>query len=418
MNIRLSAAALLAGALLMQNDAVADCAGNNVQDAKRAYERALALEKQGNGKDAVFAFAAAQGYVCENHNPYEADAARRAAPLALSIGDAAEKKGDLRLAFEIYEAGGHFALADHALMQIVRARQDEPGAWQEARSHFDGRTLEAFKVNRAAALKVTGPYQVDTRFIEEVKGMPARAVKRAAQREAAAFNEEYLREYVQLVQSRPDDAADAAEIQRAISAQQAFAQKWKGQDLPKASLEAMELMRLWAFNSGDQAFTRQVTGRVAQLGEQRIQTLVQKYSGAPELLEHAMSMLRVLDLDPAKREARLASLRTQARELGDQAYAKRRYTLAAAYYEAAGDSAKAETVRKEQNQLATQKMQPAIDEANRQAEALAKHFNDPAAVDAMRAQAEQARKAIEQQRESAKHTNRKKADELEAELGL
>lgn len=418
MNIKLSAAALLAGVLLMQNEAIADCAGNTVHDAKRSYERGLTLEKQGNGKDAVLAFAAAQGYVCENHNPYEADAARRAAPLALSIGNAAEKKGDLKLAFDMYEAGGHFALADRVFMQMIRARQDEPSAWLEARSHFDGRTLEAFKVNRAAALKVTGPYQVDPKFIEEVKGMPARAIERAAQREAAAFNEEYLREYVQLVQSRPDDATDAAAIQRSITAQQAFAQKWKQQDLTKTSLEAIDLMRLWAFNSSDQAFAKQVIGRVAQLGEQRIQTLVQKYSGAPELLRCAMDMLHVLDLDPAKQEARLASLRAQARGLGDQAYAKRRYTLAADYYEAAGDSVRAESVRKEQNQLAMQKMQPAIDEASKQAEALAKQFSDPAAVEAMRAQAEQARKAIEQQRESAKQTNRKKADELEAELGL
>jgi hypothetical protein len=418
MKSRLSAAVLLSGALFIHVDAVADCPGKNVQDAKRIYERALAHEKQGNGKEAVFAFAAAQGYVCENHNPYEQDAARRAAPLALSLGKAAEAKGDLRAAFDLYEAGGHFALADRVLMEITRANQDSPSAFMQARSHFGQRTLTAFQSNRAAALAVTGPYQADPKYLEEVKAMPARGVERAAQKEASAFNEQYLHEYVQLIQSRPDDLTDPAAIQRSISAQQAFAQKWSQEDPIKQSREAMELMRMWAFNAGDEQFEKQVVTRVAQLAEQRIQRLTQKYSGAPKLLEHAMGFLSVLDLEPAQRDARMEKLRAQARKLGDDSNAKHRYSLAVEYYEVAGESAKADAIRQQRADFAMQKMQPSIDEANRQAQELARNFSDPAAIEAMRAQAVAARQQIEREREAAKQTNRKKADELETELGL
>jgi hypothetical protein len=71
---------------------------------------------------------------CEPNNPYENDAAKRAAPLGLELGAAAEKNGDLRHAFELYEAGGHFALADRVFMMMTRAEQDEPSKVSSTRS--------------------------------------------------------------------------------------------------------------------------------------------------------------------------------------------------------------------------------------------------------------------------------------------
>jgi hypothetical protein len=61
---------------------------------------ALASERAGKKQDALRGYRAAEGYACKPHNPYELDVAKRAAPLALELGAAAEKNGDLRRVFE------------------------------------------------------------------------------------------------------------------------------------------------------------------------------------------------------------------------------------------------------------------------------------------------------------------------------
>jgi hypothetical protein len=418
MNLKLSVAALLLGTLALAGRAFADCPGPFVNDAKRSYEGGKSYEKQGKIEQALFSYHAAEGSVCEGANPYEADAAKRAAPLGLALGTAAEKAGDFRKAFEMYDAGGHYALADRAFMEVTRAKQDEPMAFQSAREHFDTRGLPSFQSNNAAALKVTGAYRPDPKLIAEVMAMPAKGVERASQKETAAFNEQYLREYVQLIQSRADDLTDPAALQRTISAQQAFAQKWKQQEYMKSSREALQLMRMWGLNGGNEALQRSALAQVAQRAEQHAQTLLQKYSGAPQSFEDAENFIHFLDLEPAKEQARIATLRTQAIKLGDEANAKQRYTLAADYYQVAGDSAKAQATRTKQNQLAMQKMQPSIDAAKRQAEELQKQFSDPAKVQAMSEQAEAARKSLQQQQAASKQGNKKSAAELEKELGL
>jgi hypothetical protein len=419
MTLKLSTVALIVGSLAIGAHALADCPGPFASDARRAYEKARAYEQQGKSEAALRLYAQAEGYVCENVNPYEADAAKRAAPLGLTAGGAAEKRNDLQTAFDLYEAGGHFAQADRVLMAITRARADEPFAYQKAREHFDDRSLEAFAINHAAALRVTGPYRPDPKLIAEVTAMPAKGVERAAQRESNAFNEQYLRDYVQLIQSRADDLTDANAIQRTISAQQAFAQKWQQQEPMKASHEALELMRSWASASNDAQLIKQTNAEIARRAEQHAQLLAQKYSGAPKLLEDAMDFVSVQHLEEANREARIAGLRAQAAKLGDAASAKNRYVLAAEYYDAARDTAKAKAMRDKQSQLAHQKMQPKIDEAQRQAAELQKAFSDPAQVQAMREQAEAAKRRLQQQQTPAvKAANKKKADDLEKELGL
>jgi hypothetical protein len=418
MNIKLSAV-LIAGSLAVGARAFADCPGPFVSDAKRAYDKARTYEQQGKSEAAVRLYAQSEGYVCENVNPYEADAAKRAAPLGLAAGGAAEKRNDLQSAFDLYEAGGHFAQADRVLMAMTRAKADDPFTYQKAREHFDNRSLEAFAVNHAAALKVTGPYRPDAKLLAEVTAMPAKGVEHAAERETSAFNEQYLRDYVQLIQSRADDLTDANALQRTISAQQAFAQKWQQQDPMKSSREALALMRSWASASNDPQLTRQTEAQLVQRAEQHAQLLAQKYNGAPRFLEDAMDFVSIQNLEDAKRESRIAGLRAQASKLGDAASAKSRYVLAAEYYDTARDTAKAKAMRDKQAQIAQQKVQPAIDEAQRQAAELQKAFSDPAQVQAMREQAEAAKKSLQQQQTpAAKAANKKKADDLEKELGL
>lgn len=423
MNRKLTAAALCLSAALFSTHAFADCDGTN-DDAKRLLAEGKTFESQGKKKAALYKYEGARGYFCENVNPYAPEAARRAAPLALELGAAAEKAGEYEQAKQLYEAGGQYAAADRALMQSIRANPDEVGSWEAGVTHFENRQAEWFYSNNAEMLKVVKGYKPDPKYIAEVEGMPARALASLTKKEAAAFNEEYLREYVQVVQSTPSDTTDAAAMQRALAAHQALAQKWKGEDPIKASREALGRLRFWGIRARDPEFAKTVLARTSQLVEQRASTLRQKYSGAPKLLEHAMDYYHVLGTEDSKARAEIAATKAQALKLGDEANAKQRLALAADYYSAAGQSEKAQAARDRQQQLAMQKMQPAIDQARKQQEELAKQFGDPAKVEEMRKQAAAAAKAMQEHQGSAaaqaarKEANRKSADDLEKELGL
>jgi hypothetical protein len=418
MSSRLSTtAALLVGTLLLIGRAHADCAGDTLADKKRSYERAQASERAGNKEDALRGYRAAQGYACEPQNPYENDAAKRAAPLGLELGAAAEKKGDLRRAFQMYEDGGHYAIADRVFMQITRAGQDEPSAYQSALEHYRNRE-GAFLSNNAAALRAVPGYKLDPKYMAEVRAMPANAVERAIERERAAWNEQYLREYVQLIQSRPDNVLDGEAMQRFGASQQAFAQKWRDADLAKGSRRALESLKMWGMTGSDETLQKSAHARFAQLVEQRATTLRTAFHRAPKLLEEAMDYYRMVNGDPAQLGGELRAIRSQALQLATQANDKQRYMLAAEYYDVAGEGAKADAARGKQQQLAMQKMQPSIDEARKQAEEMQKQFGNPAQVEAMRQQAEAARKNLQQQQEAARKRNKQSAAELEKELGL
>ena len=380
----------------------ADCPGPFLADAKRAYEKAQAAEKQGRQEAALRLYAQAEGRVCEPVNTYEADAARRAAPLGLTLGGAAEKKGDLETAFELYEAGGHFALADRAFMSMTRARAGEPGAYQAAREHFDARSGEAFQSNHAAAIKASGAYRPDAKLIAEVTAMPAKGIELTAQREAAAFNEQFLRDYVQLIQSRTDDMTDPSAIQQSISAQQTFVQKWQAQDPIKSSREALETLRMWSVTTGDAEIAKKAMTLFTARTDQRVHLLSQKYGGAPKHLQDAMDFVLLQQLDASKSEPRLAALRAQASKLGDEANARKRYVLAAEYYDVAKESAKAQAMRDKLSQLALQRMQPSMEAGRQLAEEMQKEYGDPAKVQALREQAEAARKVMQEQQAGSK----------------
>lgn len=418
MKSRHIAMAVLVATSLLAGSAFADCAGDGVADKKRHYQSAQNYEREGKKEQALYAYQHAQGYACENSNPYEMDAAKRAAPLGMELGQAAEKQGDLTRAFQLYEAGGHFAIADRVFFATIRADQDNPGAFQRALEHYRNRE-GSFLGNNAAAIKVTGGYKVDPKYMAEVLAMPKRGVERAVEKEQAAFNEQYLREYVQLVQSQPDDPSDFAALQRAGDAHTAFARKWTDQDPMKTSRDALQAMRMWGLNGNDDELRASVDTRVKALVEQRATLLRDKFFGAPKLLGDAMDFYRALGSE-AGVGGKIKAIRSQARQLAADADARKRYGLAAEYYNVAGDDAAAEVSRQKQQQLAMQNMQPQIDAAQKQAEEMQKQFGDPKAVEAMRKQAQAAQAKIQaQQKQQQKSGDKKKsAEELEKELGM
>ena len=418
MNLKITTAALLIGALFSTGTALADCPGPFVRDMKRSYDNAKAAESQGKREDALFFYHGAEGSVCENNNPYEADAAKRAAPLALELGAAAEKRGDFDKARLLYEAGGHFGLADRALMASIRTEALEPRAYASGKEHFRNRTASWFAPNNAAALKVTGPYEPDPKLIAELEALPGKSIEYYTKKEAAGFNEDMLRDHVQVVQAQPDDPTDAGALQRMISAQQAFQQKWKAQGSTQPSMDALQVLRAWSGVVEDKNLATSLTTKVATMSEQRATTLRTKFFGAPNLLQEAMDYYFVPGSDRSAIDPKVAAVRAQAIKLGDEANAKNRYSLAGEYYDVADARDKADAVRERGRQVAMKKMQPQIDQARKQAEAIQKEFSDPAKVAEMQRQAAVAKKALQEQQAGAKAGNRKGADDLSKELGL
>jgi hypothetical protein len=392
----LTIALLFAAGIATVDTAHADCAGPTLADVRQSYLRAQTAERNNDAAAALHAYAAATSDTCENSNPYQADAAVRAARLGRALGEQAERRKDLQSAFDDYETGGHYAAADRVFMAIARGQAEDPQTFQNAREHFANRALPAFRSNHAAALRAAGAYAPDARLVAEVAAMPARAVETLQRQEAAAFDERYLRERVQLVGSRPEDPADVAALQRYAAANEAFSRKWSPDDPLKRSLRKLERLRQWAANTVDEAQRAKLAARVAQIAGQRATVLTQNYSGAPELLNAAMDYERLAEDDAGRLEARLAQVRARAQSLGDAAGARRHFALAADYYDAAGLADKAAAAREQRNQLAMARMQPDIGAAQQQAAELQKAFGDPAAVAAMRAQAEAMRRSLQQ----------------------
>ena len=250
MNLSLPNTLLAVACFVAMGNAFADCAADyTVQDTQRFYSEAQQLERAGKVRGALAKYVVAQGYTCDA-NPVEADAAKHAAALALALATAAEKKGDFQDAFDLYDAGGHYAAADRALMSLVRANPDDPSLFTKAREVLEYRALPAFSNNNKIRLAVTGAYRPDPKNLAEVFAMPATGVQRALQKETAILSEQYLHDRVQLTQSVPDDPTDAGAMQKAMLAQQNFAQKYSTDPL-RASRDALDLAYRWSVASND-----------------------------------------------------------------------------------------------------------------------------------------------------------------------
>jgi hypothetical protein len=395
--------------------ALADCgASGTLAGTRKAYQSGQQLERAGNASAAFAAYIEAQEPTCEP-NPIEIDAARRAAALALPLGAAAEKNGDFEHAFRYYEDGGQYAAADRALMKWVRARPDDPSVFAQARETLDARTLPAFENNNQVRLSITGAYQPDPRNLAEVLAMPAKGAERAFAQEAQAFDEQYLREYVQVIQSRPDDPTDFDALQASANVQQAFAQKW-GQDRLKGSRDALSLVQSWIGVSSDRAWSERTQAQRHERLEQRVATLTKSYPGAPELLEAAIDYVHAMNLERA--DTRVGTIEAQAGRLGDEASAKHRPGLAAEYYDVARQEAKARAEQERSRQQAMAKMQPSIDQMQRQAAQIQKVFSDPAKVKAMQEQARALQRSLQEQQKAKAAGKTARPDDLEKELGL
>lgn len=396
--------------------ALADCgASNTPAQARKHYQQGQQLEGSGRTREALAAYVAAQEYTCEA-NPVELDAAKRAAALARPLAAAAEKRGDLALAYELYESGGLFADADRVLLTHVRAKTDDVGLWERARSHFSNRALPAFAANERVRLAVTGAYAANPAALAELQAMPAKRHAAALVREASAFDERYLQQLVASAQQLPNDPTDSAALARLQAQQAELTRRWP-QDPLKASRDLLQLARDWA-NRLPEAESTALEVQTRARYEQRADTLASKYAAAPRALEEAMDYHRAATfgertvLDP-----RLGKLRKQAAQLGAAAEQAGKLELAAQYYDVAEEDARAAAAREKQRALAMAKLQPQMDAARRDAEALAKQFGDPAALEAMRQQAEAAKAALARQKEQGRK-NQAGNDALAKELGL
>jgi hypothetical protein len=414
-SIKLTVAALLL--LAGTGQALADWACTQPKVVQAAYAKGQSLERNGKMVEALKAYNEAQVNACAD-NPQVAEAAKRAAAVALPLGDAAKAKGDHAAAFDYYERGGHYKAADQALIAWTAVQLDDPNLYQKAFKHFEYRAMPAFRANEALRLAITGSYSLDSSFVARVNAMPAQGVERALIAEAATFNESYLQKRVALVQSRPDNPLDFAAQQQYVARAQVFATQFPKEYLHD-SRKALDLVQRWSSataNSGEsQAFEKRMRER-AQI---RVTALTQKYSGDPELLEEVMNYANYLPGAADTQPANVAKIKTQAETLGDAAAAKGRSLMAVAYYQVADADAKAKRLNDQVTARAQAQMQPEIDAAKQSAAAIAAQYSDPNKVAELKRQAQEMQRQM-QESAKAKQTPaaKKSRDDLAKELGM
>lgn len=410
----IAAVLLCAGAGLAHADCAADA---TVREVTASFAKGEQAEKAGDTKAALGHYVAAQEYTCDP-NPVAGKAAARAAAIAKPLGDAAAAKGNHEAAFDFYQRGGHFRAADKALIDWTAARPDDPELYDKARQHFEYRASPAFQQNEKVRIGVTGAYSLDASFMTRVKNMPTAGVERALLAEAAAFQDTYLQKRVALVQSRPEDPLDVAGQQQYVARAQALAAQFPRDHL-RESRDALELVRRWGVktvNAGErEAFER----RMQERAQTRIAALTQKYPADPGLLEAATDYVTYLAGESAGKDARIVAIKSQAEKLGDAAAAKQHLMLAAEYYGVAGADAKAQRANEQLRVMAQSRMQPAIDAARRDAEALAAQFADPAKRAELQRQAQEAQRAMQESAKAKRTPAAKQSDDdLARQLGM
>jgi hypothetical protein len=404
-------------ALCNTTPALADWACAKPSVLKTSLAEGQSLEKSGKLREALSAYVAAQSNACTG-DPTLAEAAKRAAAVALPLGDAARANGNHELAFELYESGGHYAAADRELIAQVAANPDAVSLYETAVTHFETRSLPAFAANNTVRLGLTGPYSVDPSFVSRVMAMPSQGSTRALQAEASAFNDTFLSKHVQFVQSRPSDPSDMAGIQHWTQSYSAFRKQWPKEYMQDAQ-RAMILLQQWAARSRNAGEPESFEARRQLRADARIATLTQNYAGAPDLLAAAIHYLALTASDHSVYAPREAKIKVQAEQLGDASLGRKNFLLAIDYYDVAGATNKAQKARTLMQGAAMARMQPQIDSLKRDTEALEAQFSDPAKIEEMKRQAQDAQRAM-QQSAAAKRSpaNRKSKYDLATELGL
>lgn len=405
--VRAAGVALL---VLATGSAFADCVEDiSVAEARAAFTRAQAAESKSDSRAAVLGYRRAQGYTCDP-NPVAADAARRAAPLALALAKAAEQAGRLAAgsdtAFAWYEAGGHYAQADRVLWQAVQARRDDVALYDLAQRHFNDRSQQWFQSNNKLRIGITGAYSVDPKIPVALTAMPAANVGQALAREARLFDENYARELVQLAQSQRDAGIDFVVGMQAQQAQAAFQTKWKT-DPMQASREVLRQAGEWARRAGDEE--ESLRQSVDKRGRERGERLLAKYAGAPQLLEDATDYFGMTGADD-----RVPAVRKAATAQGEAAQKRNQLALAARFFQLAGDDKRADALREQLETETNAQVARQYGATQAQAEKLK---NDPDALEAFKRKAQEApvlkeKSAAEQKKFKAEQ------DALEDELGL
>lgn len=404
------------GAALSAN-ALADCAADaTVADVRQAYIRGEQREQAGDAAGALGAFVAAQAYTCDA-NPVAADAARRAAALARPLGDAAKARGDHAAAFDYYERGGHFAAADRALLARITAAPDDVQLYTQARTHVGYRTLPAFRANEAVRLAVTGVYTPDAALQAAVDAMPAKAVDRLLAREMAVFDEAWLGRYKEVVRQPPSNPADIAAYQQYGERLRAL-QTGLAYDPLREGVAVIGRLRSWETAVVDPQLAATLARRRAARAEARALVLTRQYADAPALLTMAIDYLGQAVDDSEALAPRIARIHQQAETLGDAAAARQQLQLAIDYYAVAGAETRLAQARARQQAVAQAAMQPSIDALQRDAQAMAAQFSDPARVAEMQRQAQEMQRALQSGAAGRKASAARSADDLAAELGL
>jgi hypothetical protein len=395
----------------------ADWACADPKVLKASYVNGQSLEKSGKLREALSAFVAAQANACTG-DPTAADAAKRAAAIALPLGNAAHDKGMHELAFEIYESGGHFTKADEALLAQIATKPDAVTLYQHAATHFDERGLPAFRANNQGRLAITGPYSPDPTFVSRVRAMPAQGAVRALQAEATAFNDSFLSKQVQFMQSRPSDPADFAAMQRWTQSYGEFRKQWP-KEYMKDAQQALSLLHQWGArsrNAGEPESS--VVNRQKRIDSRRV-AQTQSYAGAPDLLASALDYLSQTASDRSIYAPRETTIKSQAERLGDASLGRKNFLLAVDYYDVAGATEKAQNARAQMQGAAQARMQPQVDAMKRDAEALKAQFSDPSQVADMQRQAQDIQRAMHQSAAAKQSSaNQKSKDDLAKELGL
>ncbi len=404
----LAIAATCALALTAIDTARASCAADStLPEVRKAHANGQAHERAGRNEEALRSYLAAQAYICEP-NPVEADAAARAAAVARPLAEGAEKKGDVERAYSVYESGGHYAQADRVMLGMLRAQPDSTSAYDRAHDHFRQRTETWFAENNKARIAAAGAYKLDAKIQQEVTAWPVKACERALAREGQTFSEDFLRDTVKLYQTRPEDLADFAGLEKLQTEAAAFQKKWPT-DRVADSKELLELASAWAARIADAALKGQLVARVQEIFSQRAVMLVQKYFSAPKLLESAIAYYAELD-----QKSKIEGVKTRAGQLAAEAEKRNALLTAKDYYDVAGNEAKEKEVQARAEANARQKMQPTMDAMQRSAEEMRKTYSDPAKVEEMKRQAEEMKRAMQKQQAQGG----KSADELEKELGM
>jgi hypothetical protein len=320
--------------LTIGQNAHASCAVDiTIEDSQRLYQRGLELEKSGSYWLALRAYVEAQRYSCDNQNHLTGlRAAEKAAALAKrAVVDPLREKRWFDSTeiqpgvFQWHELGGHFNLADDALISALKQSSQNMELVNFALLHFSARNLATFASNRQLAIRAAGPYQLNPENYRFVTQLPKKNVSLWISKVSAHITDEYLgaRQALESQQFKP-----GINVQQALQIQQQhsqFQQQWGGDRLAQA-LADLDKASDWQRLEPD---ARQATELQQQIDVTRtnLANRIMRFADAPSLLETAK------DIYLRANESRLVNKsKVVAKSKGDAAMEVEQFAKAAEFY--------------------------------------------------------------------------------------